>query len=148
VGYGVLTGALGLGAVAGVLSLARRRGVEGLPGVIVTSSVLMGGALVCFAWAPSYWILLATMPLIGFGVFRQNASANTLIQTLVPDAYRGRVMALYSMMVIGFLPLGSLAAGTLAEQIGARWTVFLGGVLCLGAAAVFRFLQPPFSSSR
>ncbi|MDX2153568.1 MAG: MFS transporter [Bryobacteraceae bacterium] len=148
IGYGLLTGALGIGAVAGVLSLARRRGVEGLPRVIVSSSLLMGAALVAFAWSPSYWILLAMMPLIGFGVFRQNASANTLIQTIVPDAYRGRVMALYSMMVIGFLPLGSLAAGALAEHIGPRWTVFLGGALCLCATAVFQLSQPPPSSSR
>ena len=69
---------------------------------------------------------------------RQNASANTLIQTLVPDDYRGRIMALYSMTVVGMGPFGSLAAGVLAGRIGARGTLLVSGTLILAAAAVFR----------
>jgi MFS family permease len=69
---------------------------------------------------------------------RQNASANTLIQTLIPDDYRGRIMALYAMTVVGVGPFGSLAAGALAHRVGARWTLALSGTLILITAAVSR----------
>jgi MFS family permease len=81
---------------------------------------------------------MAVMPVIGFSVMRQNASANTLIQTIIPDEYRGRVMAMYSMTVVGIGPLGSLAAGALAGPLGPRFTVLAGGILALGAAALYR----------
>jgi len=75
--------------------------------------------------------------LIGYSVMRQMASANTTIQTLIPDEYRGRTMALYAMTVVGLGPFGSLAAGALAGRFGARATVALGGVLALVSAAMF-----------
>jgi MFS family permease len=84
------------------------------------------------------------MPVIGFSVMRQMASANTLIQSLIPDEYRGRIMALYSMTVVGLGPLGSLAAGALAHAVGVRVTVLAGGLLCLLAAFVFRFRMASF----
>jgi MFS family permease len=78
------------------------------------------------------------MPLIGFSIMRHNTSANTLLQTIVPDDYRGRTMSLYAMMVVGLMPIGSLAAGALAERIGVRATVFLGALACLAASLSFR----------
>ncbi len=146
-GLGVLTGAMGIGAVVGTVSLARRKDVSGLAGVILESAVVMGVSLAVFAWAPSFLLCLAMMLLAGYGIFRQNASANTLIQTMIPDDYRGRIMALYSMMVIGFLPIGSLAAGALAEAAGPRWTVFAGAILCLASAAAYRIFLPEFRNS-
>ena len=78
------------------------------------------------------------MPLIGYSVMRQMASANTLIQTLIPDEFRGRTMAFYTMTVVGLGPFGSLAAGALAHAYGARLTVLAGGLLAMTAAAIFR----------
>jgi MFS family permease len=138
VGLGLLTTAMGLGAVAGTLGLARRTGVSGLVDVIVTSSLLLAGGIALFAWSPSFWLSLAVMPLIGFGIMRHNASANTLLQTIVPDEFRGRIMSLYAMMVVGLMPLGSFGAGATAERIGARGTVFLGAMACFAASLSFR----------
>ena len=138
VGLGLLTTGMGLGAVAGTLGLARRTEVSGLVGVIATSSLLMAAGMAAFAWSPSFWLSLAVMPLIGFGIMRHNASANTLLQTVVPDHYRGRIMSLYAMMVVGMMPIGSLGAGALAERIGARGTVFVAALACLAASLAFR----------
>lgn len=90
-----------------------------------------------FAWSPSFYLSLAIMPLIGFSVMRQMAAANTLIQSVIPDHYRGRIMALYAMTVVGLGPFGSLAAGGLAHAYGARATTLAGGLLAISAAAVF-----------
>lgn len=137
-GLGFLTTAMGLGAVAGTLGLARRTRVSGLPDVIVMSAALMAAGMALFAWAPSFYLALAVMPLIGFNIMRQNASTNTLLQTVIADDYRGRIMALYSMMVVGMMPLGSLVTGALAEHYGARWTMFGASLLGLTGAAVLR----------
>ena len=137
-GLGVLTAAAGLGAILGTLGLARRTATRGLPRVVFSSALATGACLALFAWSPTFWVALLVFAFIGFNHMRQNASANTLIQTLIPDAYRGRVMALYSMTVVGVLPIGHLAGGAAAEQIGPRWTVFWGGLVCTLAALAFR----------
>ncbi len=129
-GLGLLTGAMGIGAILGTLSLARRRAAKGLPEVILISAATLAVAMTIYAWSPSYWLCLAMMPLVGMGVMRHNAATNTTIQLRIPDEYRGRVMSLYSMMVIGMFPIGSLISGALAEQIGSRATVFAGAVAC------------------
>ena len=141
-GLGFLMGAMGTGAVIGTLVLARRTHTAGLPEVIFASSLGVGAGFILFSLSPSFYLSLAIMPVIGFSVMRQNASANTVIQVSIPDEYRGRIMALYSMTVVGMGPFGSLAAGALAQRIGARMTVLLGGVLCLIAATVFRLRYP------
>src|SRR6202140_3379351 len=87
--------------------------------------------------SPSFYLAILPMPIIGFSVMRQNAAANTSIQMLIPDEYRGRIMSLYVMTVVGLGPFGSLAAGAIAREAGARWTVFSGGVLAVVAAWVF-----------
>lgn len=147
VGLGLLTTSMGLGALAGTLGLARRIGVTGLVGVIATSALVLAGGIVAFAWSPSFWLSLAVMPLIGFTVICHNASANTLLQTIVPDEYRGRIMSLYSMMAVGLMPIGSLAAGALAARCGARITVFLGALACAGAATAFRLYIRRYQTS-
>lgn len=146
-GLGFLTGAAGLGAVIGTLGLARRTVAAGLPEIVFWSALSTGSCLVLFAWSPSFWVSLAIFAVIGFSQMRQNASANTLIQTLIPDEYRGRIMALFSMTVLGVLPLGHLAGGAIAERVGARWTVFLGGLCCLAAATAFRRALPSIRDS-
>ena len=136
-GLGFLMGAMGTGAVIGTLVLARRTRVSGLPRVMVYSGIITGLALLAFAASPWFYFSLAIMPLIGYSVMRQMASANTTIQTLIPDEYRGRIMALYAMTVVGLGPFGSLAAGALAGHLGARLTVGLGGILAIGASTAF-----------
>ncbi len=140
-GLGFLMGAMGTGAVVGTLVLARRRSISGLTTVIVYSALSLGASYLLFSVSASFYFSLAIMPLLGFSVMRQMASANTLIQSLIPDDYRGRIMALYSMTVVGLGPFGSLASGALAARFGARTTVFLGGLLCVAAAAVFGVTQ-------
>ncbi len=136
-GLGFLMAAMGIGAVAGTLGLARKTRVSGLPRVMAYSGVLVGCTYLAFALSPRYWFSLMVMPLIGCFGMRQMASANTTIQTLIPDEYRGRVMSLYAMTVVGLGPFGSLAAGAIAGRIGARAAVLLGAVLATGTAAAF-----------
>lgn len=143
-GLGFLMGAMGAGAVVGTLWLAGSGRTAGLPRVILLGSATLGASLTLFALSPSYYLALALMPVVGFSVMRQNASANTLIQTLIPDEYRGRIMALYAMMVVGVGPFGSLAAGALAQHIGARMTVLAGGALCLAAGLWFAMQRRVF----
>jgi MFS family permease len=136
-GLGVLMAAMGTGAVIGTLVLARRTRVGGLTRIMVYSGLVMGACYIAFALSPSYYLSLAIMPLIGYSVMRQMASANTTIQSMIPDEYRGRIMALYAMTVVGLGPFGSLAAGAMAGHLGARATVALGGVVAIASAAVF-----------
>ena len=136
-GLGILMGAMGIGAVFGTLTLARRTRLSGLGRLMVISGLTTGVCYLSFAYSPSFYLSLAIMPVIGYSVMRQMASANTTIQTLIPDEYRGRIMALYSMTVVGLGPFGSLAAGALAGRFGARATLAGGGALALAAALVF-----------
>lgn len=138
-GLGFLTGAMGIGAVIGTLVLAGRTETSGLPKVIFYSSCTMGASFVLFSVSKSFYFSLAIMPIMGFSIMRQMAAANTLIQSLIPDHYRGRIMALYAMTVVGLGPFGSLASGALAHAYGARFTVLAGGGLALAAAIVFQF---------
>jgi predicted MFS family arabinose efflux permease len=141
-GLGFLMGAMGVGAVIGTLVLAGRSEVRGLPRIMFCSAASTGACFLLFSASSWFYISLLIMPLIGFSTMRQMASANTLIQSLIPDKYRGRVMALYAMTVVGLGPFGSLAAGAMAHRFGARVTVTAGGALYLLAAAVFRAKLP------
>jgi MFS family permease len=134
-GYGLLTGAMGVGAVLGTLVLAGRGRARGLDRVLIWCAAGLGLAMLGFAISPSFWFSMAAMLVIGVCLFGQNASNNTAVQTGLEEGFRGRVMGLYSMMVVGMLPVGSLMSGALAKGIGARWTVGLGGLMSLGAAA-------------
>jgi len=136
-GLGYLYGAMGIGAVIGTLVLARRTRNKGLGRVMAISGLTTGVAYLFFAYSPSFYISLAIMPVIGYSVMRQMASANTTIQTSIPDHYRGRIMALYAMTVVGLGPFGSLAAGAIAARWGARTALAYGGVLALTASLIF-----------
>ena len=98
---------------------------------------MLGLGFAAFSQSRSFELSVAIMALIGFSIMRQMASANTLLQTMIPDEYRGRIMALYSMTVVGLGPFGSLAAGALAHAAGARLTVLAGGLICAAGAAMF-----------
>ena len=136
-GLGFLMAAMGVGAVIGTVSLARSAQVSRLQPMIAYSGIGMGLATIAFAFSPWYALSLVIMPLIGYSVYRQMASANTTIQTLIVDEYRGRIMSMYGMTIVGLGPFGSLASGALADRFGVRATTLLGGLLAIVSAAAF-----------
>jgi len=141
-GLGLLMGASGCGALAGALSLASRSGVRGLGRWVVVSASCFGVALTLFSLSRTFWLSALLLVPVGASMMVQMASSNTLIQAMVPDALRGRVMAVYSMMFMGMAPFGALWAGWVAERIGAPHTVVIGGVVCAGGAALFGLRLP------
>jgi len=141
-GLGVLMGASGIGALAGSLTLAARRGILGLGTWVGVSTAGFGVSLALFAVSKVLWLSIAMLIPVGFSMMLAMASSNTLIQAMVPDVLRGRVMAVYSMMFMGMAPLGSLAAGWLAERVGAPEALAAGGALSVVAAAVFGLRLP------
>jgi predicted MFS family arabinose efflux permease len=136
-GLGMLMGASGVGALAGTLMLAAKREVHGLGRWITFASFSFGASMILFASSRSYPLSVALLMPVGFSMLLQMSSSNTLIQTMVPDELRGRVMAVYSMMFMGVAPFGALLAGAIANRIGAPITVALGGLTCLTGSIVF-----------
>lgn len=136
-GLGILMGATGVGALLGALTLAARTGLRGLGRWVALASVSFGASLILFAISRVFWISVAFLLPVGFSMMLQMASSNTLIQSMVPDRLRGRVMSVYSMMFMGMAPIGALFAGVVAGQLGAQLTVAIGGVACIAGAGVF-----------
>jgi MFS family permease len=134
---GFLMGAVGIGALAGALTLAARKSVRGLGLVIVAAVTTFGAGLVAFSASRVLWVSLVLLLGCGWGLMVQMASCNTILQTIVDDDKRGRVMSFYAVAVMGTLPIGSLLAGALAARIGAPRTVAVGGATCLVAALAF-----------
>lgn len=139
---GLLMGASGAGALLGALTLAARRGVRGLGSWIMIACAGFGASLILFSLSRNFALSVILLLPVGFSVMIQMASSNTLIQSMVPDRLRGRVMGLYSMMFIGMAPFGALLAGILANLIGAPLTVTVGGIACIAGAFVFRAYLP------
>lgn len=135
--YGFLASATGLGALGGALFLAARRSVRGLGRVIVIGGLVFGGGLVAFALSRVLWLALLLLFVTGFGMMTQTAACNTIIQTIVDDDKRGRVMSLYTVAVLGMAPFGSLGAGAVAARIGTPLTILVGGVACLLGILLF-----------
>lgn len=134
---GILMAASGLGALAAALYLASRTTVRGLGRIIVAAAALFGMALIAFSFSRSLILSVALLMMAGFGMMSQMASSNTVLQTLVDDDKRGRVMSIYSMSFVGVTPLGSLLAGALAARLGAPATLVMGGSACVAAAVLF-----------
>ncbi len=142
---GFLMAASGVGATTGALFLASQRNVTRLGGIIASSMCTFAVGVIVFSASRTLWFSMIMMTLIGFGLMVLVVSLNTLLQTIVDDGKRGRVMSLYSMAFIGMAPFGSLLAGICAHGIGAPLTVRLCGVLCLLAAALFSRKLPEIS---
>lgn len=134
---GILMAATGLGALAGAFTLAMRRTVVGLGTRIVVCAGLFGAGLIGFAWSTQLWLSLLILPVIGYAMMQQMAASNTILQTIVEDEKRGRVMSFFSMAFQGMAPFGSLLAGTLAAHVGTRWTLVLSGTSCLAGSLWF-----------
>jgi MFS family permease len=134
---GLLMGCSGVGALCGALLLATRRSVHGLSTWVVTACAGLGVTLALFSFSRTLWLSALLLAPVGFCTMVQMASSNTLIQSMVPDRLRGRVMAFYAMTFMGMAPMGSLLAGSLAHNLGAPWTVFIGGMAAIVGAGVF-----------
>jgi MFS family permease len=139
---GFLMTASGCGALAGALWLAARKSVVGLGRVIPIASAFFGAGLISFALMHNFYLALPCLAIAGFGFMVQMASSNTVIQTIVEDEKRGRVMSFYTMAFLGTVPLGSLIAGSLSSRIGAPNTLIVGGICCIIGGALFARALP------
>src|SRR5271169_4276741 len=139
---GMLMGATGVGALLGALSLAARVEVKGLGRVIGLCAAGFGASLILFAFSRLFWLSMILLIPVGFSMMVQMASSNTLLQSMVPDQLRGRVISVYSMMFMGMAPFGAFFAGAIANRIGAPWTVAVGGVACIAGAVAFGLNLP------
>jgi MFS family permease len=134
---GILMTSSGCGALLGALWLAGRRSILGLGRVIPSASILFGIGLITFSFAHVLWLAIPCLVIAGFGFMVQMASSNTVIQTIVDDEKRGRVMSFYMMAFLGTAPFGSLLAGWLSSRIGAGHTLLAGGLCCIAAGLWF-----------
>jgi MFS family permease len=141
-GLGILMGATGVGALLAALTLATRTGVYGLGRWVAFACAGFGVSLLLFSFSRNFWLSTALLLPVGFCMMLETSSSNTLIQAMVPDHLRGRVMAVYSMMFMGMAPFGALLGGALADRIGAPLTVAMGAVACIGGAALFGLQLP------
>jgi len=128
---GFLMGAVGVGSLASALSLVLRRSVRGLTRVIPVAAVIFGVGLIFFGLSHYLWLSMLMMLITGFGMMQGLTGSNTIIQTLVDENMRGRVMSYYTMAFVGMAPFGSLLAGAMAHAIGAPRTVIVSGVACI-----------------
>ncbi len=141
-GLGILMASSGAGALIGAFVLAHRQDIKGLGRWIALGCGGFGIAMIAFSLSKHLWLSSVLLVPAGFCMMIQMASTNTLVQSMTPDNLRGRVMALYSMMFMGMAPIGALAAGALAGQIGAPVTVASGGCISIVAALVFARMLP------
>lgn len=135
--FGFLMGASGMGALLGALFLASRRNVLGLDKVIPLAAATFGAGLIAFSFSRFFLLSMGLMVFVGLGMMLQMASTNTILQTIVDDDKRGRVMSFYTMAFMGTAPFGSFIAGSLASKIGAPNTLVVGGVACILGTMVF-----------
>ncbi len=136
-GLGILMGATGVGALFGALTLAAKTGVRGLGRWVTFACASFGASVFLFSFSRNFWLSVALLLPAGYSMMLQMACSNTLVQTMVPDQLRGRVMSVYSMMFMGMAPFGAFFGGALAHHIGAPATVAIGGATCVLGAIMF-----------
>jgi len=139
---GWLLGASGVGALVSALSLAVRKSVLGLTGMLQISVAVLGGGLILFGLSHTLWLSLVLMGFVGFGMLQAASVSNTIVQALVPEDKRARVMSYYTTAFFGAAPFGSLLAGLLADRIGAPHTVIFTGAFCIAGSLWFTFELP------
>lgn len=139
---GLLMGCSGVGALCGAITLAMKRTVRGLGTWVAVFCAGFGCALLAFSFSRALWLSALLLVPVGFCMMIQMASSNTLIQSMVPDRLRGRVMSVYAMTFMGMAPLGALLAGSLAHKLGAPTTVGMGGIVAILGAGVFALRLP------
>jgi MFS family permease len=136
-GLGLLMASVGTGAIVGALSLAWRHGICGLDGVVFRHALIFGAAVLVFSLSRSFPLSCAAVAAAGYGAMVQMAACNTLLQALVPDALRGRLMSLYTVVFAGLMPLGSLAIGFASRWTPLPATLSACSLLVLAAAIAF-----------
>jgi MFS family permease len=139
---GFLMGAMGVGALVSALALAARRSVRGLVRMIPMAACVFGLGLIGFGLSRNFWLSMVMVFVAGMGMMQGMAGSNTVIQTIVTEEMRGRVMSYYTMAFMGMAPFGSLLAGSMAHAIGAPWTVILNGSAVLLGAGWFMTRLP------
>jgi MFS family permease len=134
---GILVGAGSVGAVTGVLYLASRKHVAGLEALVPVAAGCAGVGLLVFSQSPWFGLSIAALPLVGFGIMVNTASANMILQSVVPDHLRGRLVSFHVVAFLGIAPLGHFASGWIAEHFGARLALAIGGIACFLGAVWF-----------
>lgn len=145
--FGFLMGASGMGALIGAFYLASRKNDQGLEKIIPLSAGVFGVGLILFSYSHFFTLSLVLMVITGLGMMLQMASSNTMLQSIVDDSVRGRVMSFFTMAFMGTVPFGSLLAGSSAKIIGAPHTVFIGGISCIVGALIFTLKLPEISKA-
>jgi MFS family permease len=136
---GYLMGASGLGALLGALYLASRKSIKGLGRISFFTANIFGIGIIAFSFSRVLWLSMLILVFTGFGMMAQMASNNTVLQTIVHDDKRGRVMSIFMVAFMGVVPFGSLLAGSLAHAFGAPYTLLILGIACiLGSFALVR----------
>ena len=141
---GFLMGGAGVGALGGAFYLASRRTVLGLGRVMAVAACTFGVGLVLFGFSRSFVLSLLIVPVVGGGMMVTMASTNTILQTIVEERLRGRVMSFYTMAFLGATPIGSLLAGILADRVGPTNTILIGGLACIATGSWFAVGLPKF----
>jgi MFS family permease len=139
---GLLMTATGVGALSGALYLAQRETVVGLGRINMYATLVFGAGLVAFSMATTLWLAAVLLAIAGCGFMIHLASTNTMLQTIVEERLRGRVMSFYTMAFFGTVPIGSLIGGVVADRFGAPMTVRLSGLVCLAGGAWFAYRLP------
>jgi MFS family permease len=140
--FGFLMGAAGFGALLGGLYLASKTSVLTLGRIVPISAALSGLGLILLSLSRCFPLSVLIMVITGLGMMLHTASSNTILQTIVDEDKRGRLMSIYTMAIMGTAPFGSLMAGGLAKIIGAPNTIFAGGIVCIIGAVIFYFKLP------
>ena len=140
--FGFLMAATGIGALVGSLYMASRKTVAGLEKLIPASTIIFGCGIIVFALSRNFYFSLFILLFTGLGMIFQMAASNTIIQTIVDERKRGRVMSFYTMAFMGTAPFGSILAGWSANLIGAPDTLVIGGFLCIAGAIAYLVVLP------
>jgi MFS family permease len=140
--FGFLMSAAGIGALSATMYLASRKNARGLIQIIPVAAAACGLGIASFALSRNFTFSIICLFLAGFAMMTQIASSNTIIQTIVDEDKRGRIMSLYAMSFMGVMPFGSLVAGSIAGKIGVQNTLLLGAACCLGGALIFALKLP------
>jgi len=130
-GLGFLMAGAGVGAVIAALTLAAQGDIEHKGRYILSSSAILSLALILLSQARSFWWAFSLLVVLGFMMVGALALTNTTLQLASPPHLRGRIMSMYNLTVLGFAPLGNLQVGAVAEALGTRFALALGGAICL-----------------
>jgi MFS family permease len=148
VGYGFMSTAIGVGALAGALMIASLGNYQRKGLVLTAGNLLFPAMVIALSFSTSFHLSMGFLVVAGLGFMTQNATANTLVQTTVPDALRGRVMSVYMMVFVGFFPIGSLIAGAVAERFGVPAGGAFGGIVALAYGLYLAWRTPQIRALR